>query len=138
MKLRPFARAFADTIYRTDYFVVCSAPIDFLPALRKLLTKNVNVGLANGIIDGVSAHSVDECNGRCWRLEMSSRNHIAVIYLRPGADVSVVTHEAWHAAFWVFQERAVRLDCGLSPRDNGADEPMAYYLQWLVRSILKL
>jgi hypothetical protein len=54
-----------------------------------------------------------------------------VIWVKPGQHVSVLMHEAWHAAYWVLRSRGVQFDDGY-----GADEPMAYYLQWIVRSAL--
>jgi len=139
MRLKPFARSFADRLYRVDYFVVCSREQDFHPTLLKLIKRTSKIAkLAPSIVRNVAMSPVDGCNGRCWRLAISPKLHVIIIWLRPGADVSVVTHEIWHAAFWVFQERGATLDSGVTTWRNGADEPMAYYLQWLVRSVLNL
>lgn len=143
MRLKPFARFFGESIYRTDYFVICSREQDFIPTLKKIIKTDTNLGKGGlDIVNHVAKSSNEECNGRTWRLthRTSKRkvNAIIVIWMRPGVDVSIVTHEAWHAAFWIFQDRGMHLDAGHSPTYNGADEPMAYYLQWLVRSMLGL
>lgn len=138
MKLKPFARSFADRQYRVDYFVICSRAQDFHPTLLKLLKRTKLAEQAADIVRVVAESPVSGCNGRCWRLAIDAMTQIIIIWLRPGADISVVTHEVWHAAFWVFQERGITLDSGVTTWRNGADEPMAYYLQWLVRSVLNL
>jgi hypothetical protein len=141
VRLEPFARSFADPIYRTDFFIVCSEGEKFHAALGRLLRASRIADAEQEIVGEVAKASVEECTGRCWRLERVTgrrTNALVVIWLRPDSDISVVTHEAWHAAFWIFQQRGFQFDSGTSSWQNGVDEPIAYYLQWLVRSILNL
>jgi hypothetical protein len=53
---------------------------------------------------------------------------VIIIWLQPGVHVSTLVHEAWHAAFWVLRRRGVDF-----ASDDLAHEPMAYYLDWIVR-----
>lgn len=131
MILRPFARCFADPIYRVDYFVVCAEERDYLPALRKLLRSYTILSrkTQQEILDRAQ-HPLTRCAGRCIRLS-NPKVEAVVIWLRPGADISVLVHEAWHAAYWVFEGR-------VTAWNDGVDEPMAYYLQWIVRQALRL
>lgn len=138
MKLRPFARFFSDRIYRTNYLAICCARPALMHHARRLVrTTNLTRDDREGLLRALAA-SIDydaNCNGQCFRLNPTDAagNTVAfsVLWFRPGVDVSVVTHEAWHALFWTFRDRGVRFDAG-----DGADEPVAYYLQWIVRSVL--
>lgn len=133
--IRPRARAFHDPIYRATYFVVCCRPEAFLATLRTLTrTFYASHRVANEIVAQCEAHSVEGCNGRCWCLpgRRATTSHAVVIFLRAGSDVSVATHEAWHAARWIFDYRGADLNAA------GGEESVAYYLQWLVRQSLGL
>ncbi len=132
MKLKPATRAFYDPIYRTNYYVVICGPDVFRERLRVLVRRHAGASVAKEVWEKCH-HTVEDCNGRAYRLEALKSAvvaHICVIFLRAGADVSVVSHEAWHAVRWVFNHRGVDLN------DSGSDEAAAYYLQWLVRAAL--
>lgn len=138
MKLKPFARLFSDQVYRLTYFVICSPRQAFVPEFTKLLkTTDLSPKGRQGVLDALLASDgarVDDCTGRCFRLTPDDGQNqlpMAVIWLLPGESVSVLTHEAWHAVFWVFRERGVSFEDGY-----GADEPVAYYLDFLIRKAL--
>ena len=138
---RRFARWFSDPVYRVNYFVVCVPRADFIETLRALVTTTDLTKAEQGALIGAvqqSPGNLDGCNGRCYRLSVNAgkgagRFPVVVIWVLPGVDVTVVMHECWHALYWVFQHRGVQFDDG-----EGADEPVAYYLQSLVRRALGL
>jgi hypothetical protein len=133
MRLKPFARWFPDRIYRVTFFVICCREQDFIPTLRKLVGRT-NCPDKQGLVRAVEAspHDMTDVNGRCFRIA-GKATPCAVIWLRPGVDVSTLVHELWHALFWIFRDRGVQFDDGV-----GADEPVAYYLQAIVRQSLEL
>ena len=130
--LRPAARSFYDPIYQINYCVVISDREDYLPTLKKSLTGWVTRSAAKEILTK-SDHDMTDCNGRCIRLPSLRLDEaiadVIVIWLRAGADVAVLAHEAWHALMWVFDRRG--MDASLA-----TEEAVAHYLQWIVRSAL--
>lgn len=131
MKLKPFARWFPDPVYRVTFFVVCCRSEAFMATLTKLvaLTDHPRKPAFLRAVSGSYDDAMEGCNGRCFRID--GPKSAAVIWIQPGVDVSVLVHELWHALFWIFQHRGVRFDAG-----EGADEPVAYYLQSLMRRAL--
>ena len=131
-RLRPFARFWYDPVYRVNLFAICCWPNAFHANVRRLLKGTVLQSRADEVIGHLGA-PLDGCAGRTFRLAIAAQtgglHPIVVLWIRPGSDVSVVTHEAWHAAWWIFHERGVTFN-------EGADEPMGYYLQFLVRAAL--
>lgn len=140
MTLKPFARFFPDSIYRVSYFVVCSKPERFLTDVRRLLRAHAPKRDERAAILTALEASIrpdwGDCRGTCFRLTPPVGDDILpciVIWLKPGTDVGVLVHEAWHALQSVFARRGVRFDDG-----EGANEPTAYYLEWIVQKALGL
>lgn len=130
-KLPAFARTFTDYIYRVDYIAICSREQDFHPTLKKCL-EIISPLDVKEVMRMVTPHSNENCNGRCHRLETKrlTTRPLVVMWIRKGIDVSVVSHEAWHAARWVLAGR------GLDLSPDASEEAVAYYLQWIIRSAL--
>lgn len=126
MKLQPLARFEYDPVYRANYAVVVSRPNDFRSSLRKLL-KRAPVDVAE--IMEMTAESIDDCDGRCWRLrpQVAQKNaYLYVIWVRAGVDVSVLVHELLHAVIHCFHDRGVEIAL-----DH--EEALTYYVQMLLR-----
>lgn len=137
-RLRPFARWWGDQVYRVSYFALCCRREQVIPTFKKLL-RTTDFAAANQreLVNLVKDVDFDDCNGRTIRLPYrkhpasTSTYPVVVIWVRPDADVAVLTHECWHALYWVFTNRGVCFDEGM-----GADEPVAYYLTYLIRKAL--
>jgi hypothetical protein len=143
--LAPFTRHWEDPVYRVSWIVVCTPRPSFVSAVRRAL-RRVDRADAAAILraltdSGSTAADLDGCAGTCYQLDPIIAGNpvpIVVIWINPGADISVLVHEAWHGVYWVFRSRHVGLDDGGDPKSGGADEPLAYYLQHVVRAALGL
>jgi len=138
MRIHPFARFFVDRIYRVSYVVVCCPRAEFRRHVARLLRKNGEAADVSAVLRAFdeSPGLPDDCSGRIYRLRPEGSRGlqlpIVLIWLSPRASLGTVVHEASHAAQWVFSI------CGVDTNDLAADEPLAYYLEWIVAEILQL
>ena len=134
MKIRPLSRSFVDEIYGVVY-VALSCKQEDVPRLyqrelgkvRKLKARD-RAAAVKSLLD---SPPVGECAGFfAHHVGKGETADIGLIYVQPGMPISVLVHEVWHACFWCFQEHHVDFS------GYGANEPMAYYLDWMIDKIL--
>lgn len=117
-----------DEVYKHQIVLACCDPSD-IPAR---VTEAVSDTTARDIIlgdRGFGGISQVGCAARCVCIRDPAFGTATAIWLRPDASLAVVAHEAFHATFYVMEEKGIRLS-------DASEEAFAYYLEWLMRGIL--
>lgn len=117
--------AWADDIYGANYIFLCCEPPAIQQRVREACYDKDIIAMLMGA-EGLG--SIDAQAGRFFGCT-SNGAIVAAIWINPRAGSSTIAHEAFHAAYWVLGDRGLGLTAA-------SEEAWAYYLGWLVRSMV--
>lgn len=99
-------------------------------AVDALMTK-LPAGLRDDVVKCFGRAGHDRHQGQCVSFVNQSQGRYVAIWLKPNAQISVLAHEAVHAAWYALS------DLGMKFSDE-SDEAFAYYIGWIVGHLTKL
>lgn len=108
-----------DPLYRVNHALVICKPDQFFTRVGKILPKAICQGLRRFLNDE-PPHSLGCCIQQWYE-----HRQLVLIWLDVDCDVSVLAHEALHAACYVLKNKGIKMG-------DKSEEAYTYYMEWVM------